>query len=453
MHALTLATWLLYSVPQAAAQESANTPPVRYQAQYTRIYFDDIESAGPVLSPAFSLDTGGSITSKSAEVINGLRSIKGVGSGSFTNFFRTNTPQLSFSPSGTYRVTFRYKILATLDQNGGMVSFSSNTAAAANVFSPGAAIKGNTGDSGTITLNTTLGPYNDYQVYWSISANGTVVIDDIQISEATGKVVASENAEGSGPAPGPGLVLVGGGTVTTDPSLVIAGKASVHLTSGGGITTNPTAIPLAGNGTYVFEFDYRVLRVAQPGSLNETLYMNFLPAGVQYDPALLVNASDPLLSNAPAVGRFAAGAQLAGASSYVFNIGAPPGTDIIIDNLAVFRVDAVPGTTPPPAWARLSTLPYPRLGYELQPPPGRLAYAGNDRNPLLLSWDTITRRLGLMDLITGLDMVTQTQFAGSLYRIRELNPNVVILPIHGAEGMVPGNLPPRAATGTRSTST
>ena len=437
LRAVTLAICLLCAAPRGVAQGSSDTPPVRYQAQYTQIYLDAIESVGPVLSPAFSFDTGGSITTNPAEVIDGQRSIKGIGSGSFTNFFRTNTPQLSFSPGRAYRVTFRYRILAALQD--GMASFYSNAASAAHAPSAGgAAIKGNTGDSGTITMNGTLGPYNDYQVYWSIGSSGAVVIDDIQISEAaTGNVAASENAEGIGPGPGSGLVLDGGGTVTTDASLVIGGKASVHLTSGGGIVTDPKAIPLAGNGTYVFEFDYRVLLPGNP----ETLYMSFQPAGVQYNPALVVNAYDPLLKNAPAVGRFAVGAQLGGASSYVFNIGAPPGTDIIIDNVAVYRLDAVPSTTPPPAWARLSTLPYPRLGKEVQVPPGRMAYT-TEGNPLLYSWDTITRRLGLMDLITGLDMVTQTQFAGSLYRIRELNPSLVILPIEGPEGIVPGQPAP-----------
>jgi hypothetical protein len=54
------------------------------------------------------------------------------------------------------------------------------------------------GDSGSTTLASALGPYEDYKVVWTILGTGAITIDAIQIVDAsTGQVVASENAETS----------------------------------------------------------------------------------------------------------------------------------------------------------------------------------------------------------------------------------------------------------------
>src|SRR5215469_17131852 len=73
------------------AQSSSGSPPIRWQAQYTQIYSDNIETVAPALTPAFSLGPAGSLTSNSAEVIAGKESIKGSSSGSasFTPYLQT----------------------------------------------------------------------------------------------------------------------------------------------------------------------------------------------------------------------------------------------------------------------------------------------------------------------------------------------------------------------------
>ena len=109
----TLSIALLSSPPDAFAQINSSTQPVRWHAQYTEIYSDDIETIAPALGPAFSLGQAGSLTSNPPEVIAGNESIKGSYSGSASNtlFLSTNPSVLPLTPNHTYKITFQYKIL------------------------------------------------------------------------------------------------------------------------------------------------------------------------------------------------------------------------------------------------------------------------------------------------------------------------------------------------------
>ena len=132
------------------------------------------------------LDSGGSITSTPSEVIDGTRSIKGFSSGttSFTPVLRSDPTRLPFQRNQTYRITFRYKILSSSDQ-GLNVYFYSSTAGAQGSFVPGQTVSGSPGTSGTLSLTATLGPFDDYVANWSFQTAGSVVIDDVQIVNAS----------------------------------------------------------------------------------------------------------------------------------------------------------------------------------------------------------------------------------------------------------------------------
>jgi hypothetical protein len=82
---------------------------VRWQAQYTQVYSDDIETIAPALTPAFSLGPAGSLTSNPAEVIAGNESIEGSYSGPASNsaFLWTNPSLLPLTPNHSYKVTFQ----------------------------------------------------------------------------------------------------------------------------------------------------------------------------------------------------------------------------------------------------------------------------------------------------------------------------------------------------------
>ena len=64
-------------------------------------------------------------------------------------------------------------------------------------------LRGASGSSGTVTTTFRLNNHGDYRVRFAIDGTGSIVIDDIRITDANGQLVASENAEGPSLAPGP----------------------------------------------------------------------------------------------------------------------------------------------------------------------------------------------------------------------------------------------------------
>ncbi|HTX37831.1 MAG TPA: hypothetical protein VME43_22535, partial [Bryobacteraceae bacterium] len=224
---------------------------------------------------------------------------------------------------------------------------------------------------------------------------------------------------------GPGLVLWNGATITTDPAVVIGGNTSIRLTNGAYVSTDPAVVPLAGNSTYIVQLQYRLLST---GGSTMPLAVWFNPAG-NATVSASVNGS-PLLQNASVTGTFSSGAQLAGAASWVLNIGAGAGTDVAINGVTIFQQTAPPTSTQPPSWSRLTTLPYPRLGLIMAGDSVSQAEAGGlaEGPPLRLTVNQIESTLAFADVIAGLEDDTQTQFPDSIWRIRQLNPNAIILP-------------------------
>ncbi len=399
---------------------------MRWQAQYTQVYSDDIETTttAPTVGPAFSVGPAGSLTSNAAEVIAGNESIKGSysGSGSSFPFLQTNSSVLPLAPNHPYTVTFQYKIL-TAPSNFFVVQFLSFIAASQSNFLSGAIMNGVAGTTGTITLTSTLGNYSDYVVFWNGPTTGAISIDNIQIIDATtGKVIASENAEGTSQAPKPGIQSQGA-TVVTDPSLVISGKGSLLLNNQGGFVTNPSVISIGANTVYTIQFDYRIL---SPTTSSQVFNASFQPAG-SADPQQQVTIPG-MLKNAAARGRFSSGAQTAGASSYVLRLSVAPGASLIVDNIVIYRQDVTTQNAPPPTWSRLLTTPFPRLGKDLEIRTDLTAsLAFNEGTPFTYSVEQIESRLAFSDVIVGLDLQNQTQNPDSVHRIRALNPNAVIL--------------------------
>ncbi len=406
--------------------------PVRYQAEYKQVYFDDVETVAPALSAGFVLDRAGTITSTPAEVIAGTHSIKGTYSatGSFTPYLRTLPSTVAFVSNQTYRVTFRYRIVTAPDR-GFEILFFSPTAGAAGNFLPSVTITGPAGAEGSATLTNTLGPYSDYEARWNVVGTGAIAIDDIQITAAaTGQIVASENAERLAPTVGPGIQLLNGASVVTDPAPVIAGRASLRLSAFGTAATRPTVVALSTSTTYIVEFQYRI--IARGGGEN-VLYLWLQPAGTTDQHSSVSLA--PLLKNAAESGTFSAGAETAAASSYVLNVSATADSVVLIDGITILQKSVIPTGVPPAPWAKLDGLPYPRLGkYQLGTSLWQAQAGGLAEGPAFrVSVEEVESTLAFADVIIGLEPVTQTRYPDSVRRLRRLNENVVILPYRVAE--------------------
>jgi uncharacterized protein (TIGR03437 family) len=246
--------------------------------------------------------------------------------------------------------------------------------------------------------------------------------------EATYTPVYSEPAGGTAATLDAGLQLVSGGTIVTDPALALPGSTSVHLKNYGGVATNPAVVRLSGNTTYIIEFKYRILNYGSNPAVVVPVYL--FPVGSN-DQQQLITVSN-LVKSAPVTGVFSAGAQTANASQYYFEVTASSDSDVVINDIKIFRQDPVQRTTAPATWSALEGLPFPRLGIGLE---GTTSLQTRDGMlPYEYSVDQLESRLAFHDVIAELEVDTQTRYdPATIRRLRQLNPSAVILPYRISE--------------------
>ncbi len=152
------------------------------------------------------LDSAGSIVSTPSEVISGRNSIKGSFSGPDSGqarpYLNTNPAVIRFQPNETYTITLSYRIV-TPGPGGFQFGFFSSSADARGDSQPTSVIRGAAGASGMATLTSRLGSYADLRAGFKVVGSGTILIDDIRITEGSGKLLTVENAEGPTLAPNP----------------------------------------------------------------------------------------------------------------------------------------------------------------------------------------------------------------------------------------------------------
>jgi hypothetical protein len=200
------------------------------------------------------------------------------------------------------------------------------------------------------------------------------------------------------------------------------------LTNGGTVVTNPQVVTLAANTTYIVEFKYRMIA---PGSGGNALYCWFQPAGTT--DSTLWSFANPLLNNASATGTFSTGLLTGHAASYVLSLRASGGASIVIDDIVFYRQDAIQTTSTPAAWDNLQSLPFPRLGYNFN---GAIIWAAQPSSggaPSPYSVEQVEYRLAFGDVLTAVDNSGLSLEPANVRRLRQLNPNLVILPYRIAQ--------------------
>jgi len=237
---------------------------------------------------------------------------------------------------------------------------------------------------------------------------------------------------------GPALQLQTGGVVVTDTSLTLAGsQATIRLKAYGTVATVPAVFPLSANTTYIVEFQYRILNYGTSDlvlgvglkPLGDNAIQHWIPAGNMF-------------RSAPSAGTFSAGALTGNATTYSLTISANSAnadSDVLINQIKIYRQESAQTTTPPSTWVALENLPFPRLGkYYI----GGTAWPRSGEQPLQHSVDEVESRLAFYDVISGLVLDSQTSDPASIRRLRQLNPRAVILPyrMSGEQDAVPAPL-------------
>jgi hypothetical protein len=153
------------------------------------------------LGKGWLLGALGSVTSAPGEVISGNNSIKG--SGSSQMLLLTDPAVIKFAPSQSYTMTAKYHILTASPGATFAYGFGTVVGIPSGDFGTTTLLPGAAGSSGTATTTFTLHNWPDYQVQFNIGGSGSIVVDEISITDANGHLVASENAEGPTFVPGP----------------------------------------------------------------------------------------------------------------------------------------------------------------------------------------------------------------------------------------------------------
>ena len=240
-----------------------------------------------------------------------------------------------------------------------------------------------------------------------------------------------DDYETSALLPGFEFSAYGDAVILSDTDQVIDGNYSVRLSQYGHLKTNPERLPLEGNTTYLVEFDYKILNRGAVGDTN--MYFFFQPVGVNSNNQNLVISTFDMLRNAEEQGSFTLGGLTGDEANYVLNISATEHSSIVIDNLHVLRQNAQTIDLQPDHWGEIITLPFPRLGNYNMGTSNWLAYGIGGEPPFSYSVNQIERRLAMFDVIAGPEIYNQTLDPGFAYRLRKLNPGIIILPYRIAQ--------------------
>jgi hypothetical protein len=269
----------------------------------------------------------------------------------------------------------------------------------------------------------------------TVTLSPVVDVDiDPEIFDFGGKAVYTQlhfdTFETSEVLPGFNLSEYGDAVVTGEPDQRIEGGYSVRLSEYGQLQTDPEVIRLEGNSTYLIEFDYTIL---DPGDNDNAMYFLFQPVGEgSDDPELWISTFD-LLWNADPQGTFTAGGLMGDASNYVFSLNSTESSSVVIDNLRVLRQDAQTISQQPDYWGNIATLPYPRLGRYMLGTSNWMAYGIGGEPTFSYSVNQIERRLAMHDVVFGTEIWSQTLDPGFTYRLRQMNPTILISPYRIAQ--------------------
>lgn len=148
------------------------------------------------LGKGWLLEDAGTITSTPGEVISGKNSIRGAyfGTLSYSAILSSDPTFVRFPGNQKYTITFNYRVISALSR-GLEFGFYSG-AGGVNGLINNPTLPANAAPAGIASGSAVLGAQTDYQVLFKIVGTGAIVIDDIRITDASGRLVASEGAEG-----------------------------------------------------------------------------------------------------------------------------------------------------------------------------------------------------------------------------------------------------------------
>ena len=418
--------WLASAPPPTG---DGGTDGETWSVEYQGLFFDDFDTLAHGLTSALELAEIGEYTSGDVEPISGECSVIGSYSGSsqYRPYLRSDPSTLPLEPNHEYRISFEYRILET-PNIGFETLFYSPRGGDAGRWIPSMSITGVAGDTGRAELTGQLLGYSDYEVRWNVVSRGSILIDNIELVDLTdGVTVVTDGCEGITSSLGPELRFLSGGSVAvSDASETQAGDgASAILTDLGAIASDPQLLHLPGGTTYIVEFDYRIIK---PDLYGKVVEVWFQLAGRDPWPISTSAQLPHLFSHEPQQGTYQGGIEVPPGGAYYIVVRAGDEGSVAIDNLRILRQDSFSSESLPDHWFALASAPFPRLGNYLMGTTHAMAYGDVEGRRFMYSVTDIEQRASLSDVVVGFTLFQQTRDPAFAKRLRELNPNIVLLP-------------------------
>ncbi len=431
--ALCFATTLTDATPLPVFPEEGTG----WEIMYSTIAHEDFSTPIRTIGQMAEIGEIGALETSSS--LQGQASLSGCSDGTqgYRHYFNTRPEVLPLKGGTTYRLTFSYKIIEAGDK-GFEVMFYSPRGGETGTWLNGIILDGPVGTGGIAVLEQRLCDFTDYRVWLNVIGRGSIVVDDIRLSEG-GKTIFEEDFESILPGPGPS-VKISGGKMSTDGWFL--------MEEGTSLSTDPGYIELPKLSTFRLSFDYRNLAPFNGIALD----LQLLP--VPYAPASMQLRY--FLGNEASQGRFSMGFSTGSASPYVLKIHTASGARILIDNLLIEQGTPKAFTEEPLAYAYLRDAPFPRLGnYQQTSTTEHVAMKGFEHVPWRFSVGEVERRLALYDITFGISTELWGIDPDLPNRLKDLNPNAVVLPyaigqeLHDASFRISRSADPDGDAGSR----
>jgi hypothetical protein len=193
------------------------------------------------------------------------------------------------------------------------------------------------------------------------------------------------------------------------------------------LRTVPSALALQPDTVYVVEFSWSV-RARNPSRPSILGWVSLFAQPDEFHR----RTGKRIDSGMQSEGLYVGGLKTPSAEApYVLEIGLDSGVEISIANLRFLRQEPVPHGAEESPGATLPDAPFPRLGNYVGGLPDWFAWDANGRvkeGLPLMSTAELDRRLALYDVVVGFAGQTASMDPAVSRRLRELNPDIVLLP-------------------------
>lgn len=356
------------------------------------------------------------------------RWIVGYSSGAqkYQQYYRTNPNFLRLSPNGSYEVRFDYHVLETGDEGFEVIFYSGAGDTDNEWVEQSLFITDPAGTQGIATMVYHLKDYQDYQLVMNVVGKGKIAVTDIQIKDLeSGAVIAKEDTKTVYPIPSPFVRMEG--RIHIGKSTFEDATYSAFTSDWAKIQTNPLLVDLPKDSIIIVEFDWKVLRNTQYREHFGYVHI-YSFASPQYDRGL-INLPGFELDGGHFVGGVKTGSE---DIPYVLEVMFHDGAMLEIANLTVSlqKPEARSIETHPAQVA--SKVAFPRLA-ELQT--AYFEWVAHDGSGTAQGDQPLTnlveleRLVAYSDVVAGMNPIFSTNDPAVSKRLRELNPDIVLLPL------------------------